>query len=193
MTNERNDEGISQPSHSLAPSLSAESQGSWQEVFQAVVFRSMKSKKLRVSDLHQEIRRWRIPVLPNSLKIDFPLLLLLLFLLLLNPHYTRLQVYLCANLSTTILSYLEGFLKTFSYERGKLRFYRIYFVMRRSIMSTCLCPNIPNLGKEKENEISRIDRESFPSILPIDLSPQCAPDTENATLRARLCIESSMR
>ena len=35
------DEGISQPSHSLAPSLSAESEGywiSWQQVYKAVVF-----------------------------------------------------------------------------------------------------------------------------------------------------------
>jgi hypothetical protein len=39
----------------LAPNLSAKSQGSWiswQEVFKAVVFRSMKTKNLRVSDLH---------------------------------------------------------------------------------------------------------------------------------------------
>ena len=48
MVLDQNVEGISQPSPSLAPRLSAESQGSWLEVFKSVVSRSMKSTKLHV-------------------------------------------------------------------------------------------------------------------------------------------------
>ena len=99
---------------------------------------------------------------------------------------------MCESIYGYFSSYLEDFLKMFSYRRDKLLYYQRYFVMRRSILFRCLCPNSPSLGKEKENEVSRIDRKNFPSILPINLSPQCALNTESATLHVCLCIESSM-
>ena len=67
-----------------------------------------------------------------------------------------------------------------------------YFVMYGSALFKCLCPNCLAWVMKTESDISGINKKSFPSTLPTDLSLQCAQDIEHATLRASLCIESNV-